>query len=594
MKGVFNSQVIVRIDMPHTKENPDQELKQRLKTIMVLRIVFLTGFVTLLLLLGPRIQFSAPLAPLTAVICAGYLLSIIYALFFKIWKPSFTASFQVIGDLFLVGGIIYTTGGTESPLSFLFLFVIIVASFVLSRAACYFAASGASIIYGLLMDLEFYQFIQPYYLFSEPARIVEGGYVFYLVFLNIGSYYSVAYLSSFLNQRLRMVRKELAAASKDLEELQVFHTNVIRDMGTGLITTDENGGITSMNRAAEGITGYKLEESRGLPCHTLLSPSILQDFLKLSYGVSHPAQTEGECRRKDGKTIFIRMKVSRFSGLEYPRKGFICVFEDLTEYQEMQEKFSQAEQLAAVGRFSARLAHEIRNPLAALSGSIQVLSKGLDLKNTHQRLMEIVIRETDRLNALLTDFLNYSQPRKNRKTLVDLTQLIQDVTLLIKNSDDFSSAHHIEFAASADHLVINADEQELKQLVWNLCINGLQSMDSGGSLKIGLNKVSSFHTRTFESDKRGYVFTLEDEGCGIPADQLKKIFDPFHTTKDNGVGLGLATVYRIVQQMGGTIDVASIEGKGTDFSVFLPRGAAGSQQEPVDAELEETFAARMK
>ena len=169
---------------------------------------------------------------------------------------------------------------------------------------------------------------------------------------------------------------------------------------------------------------------------------------------------------------------------------------------------------------------------------------------------------------------------------MDLTQLIQDVTLLIKNSADFSSAHRIDFAASADHLVINADEEELKQVVWNLCINGLQSMDNGGSLKIKLDKVTSFHTRTFQSDKRGYVFTLEDEGCGIPADQLKKIFEPFHTTKDNGVGLGLATVYRIVQQTGGTIDVASQAGKGTTFSVFLPRGAAGSRQDPVDAELE--------
>jgi two-component system, NtrC family, sensor histidine kinase PilS len=580
--------------MPETREHFDKELQHRLKTVMVLRVVFLTGFVVLLLIMGSRIQFTAPLAPLTAVLCSGYLLSIIYALFFNIWKPSFNASVQVIGDLFLVAGIIYTTGGTESPLSFLFLFVIIVASFVLSRAACYFAASGASILYGLLMDLEFYQFIQPHHLFNEPQRGVEGEYVFYLVFLNIGSYFCVAYLSSFLNHRLRLVKEELAVASKDLEELQAFHTNVVRDMGTGLITTNDEGNITSMNRAAENITGYRLEESRGQPCDTLLSESILKDFLQLTYGVSHPVQTEGECQRKDGKTIFIRMKVSRFSGPEHPHRGFICVFEDLTEYQEMQEKFSQAEQLAAVGRFSAGLAHEIRNPLASLSGSIQMLSQGLELKNSHKRLMEIVIRETDRLNGILTEFLNYSQPRKNRKTLVDLTQLIQDVVLLIKNADDFSSAHRIELAAGTDHLVINADEQELKQLVWNLCINGLQSMDRVGSLKIALHKVALYHTPAFQSDKRGYVLTLEDQGCGIPADQLKKIFDPFHTTKDNGVGLGLATVYRIVQHMGGTIDVVSAEGQGTKFSVFLPRGSADAVQEPVKAVLKSPLPARTK
>ena len=576
----------------HTMENPDQEIRQRLKTVMVIRVVFLTGFVALLLLLGSRIEFSASTVPLTAVICAGYLLTILYALFFKIWNSSFAASIQVIGDLLLVGGILFTTGGTESPLSFLFLFVIIGSSFILSGPGCFFTASGASIIFGLLMDLEFYRFIQPYYLFHQPDGMVEGGYVFYLVFLNIGSFYSVAYLSSFLNYRLRLVKKELDAASKNLQELQAFHSSVIRDMGTGLITTDANGLITSMNRAAEGITGYMLEESQGLSCDKVFSPSLLKNFLHFSQRVSHPLQSEGKCKRKDGKSITIRMKASRFSGPEDGNKGHIIVFEDLSEYQELQEKISQAEQLAAVGRFSAGLAHEIRNPLASLSGSIQVLSQGMDLEKAHQRLMEIVLCETDRLNAILTDFLNYSQPRKNRKTLVDLTQLIQDVILLIKNSEDFTSSHDIEFSGEADHLVIHADEQELKQLIWNLCINGLQSMDKRGTLKIGLKKTESFQTLNFQSDKRGYVFTIEDQGCGIPADQVKKIFDPFHTTKDNGVGLGLATVYRIVQQMGGTIDVNSEEGRGTQFSVYLPRGSANL--EPMAEELEESVAARSK
>ncbi len=574
------------------KNNLDEEeLRQRLKTIMVLRVALLTGFVALLLAFAPQLKFSASLGPLTTVICSGYLLSILYALFFKLWKPSLGAAFQVLGDLLLVGGIVYTTGGTQSLVSFLFLFVIIVASAIFSRAGCYLAASGASILYGLLIDLEYYGFIQPHYLFHQPDNLVDGSYAFYLVFLNIGSYYSVAYLSSLLNKRLRIVKQELAVASKNLMELQAFHAGVVQDMGSGLITTDAHGRITSMNRAAEEITGYRLEESLDQPADGLLSVSSFTKFFEHPPDISLPFQTEGPCQHKDGKTILIRMKVSRFSGPDDPRKGYICVFEDLTEFQKLQEKISQAEQLAAVGRFSAGLAHEIRNPLASVSGSIQMLSKGLNLESYHRKLMAIVMKETDRLNSILTDFLNYSQPRKNRKTLVDLTQLIQDVSMLIKHNEDFSATHQIVFHSKADHLIINADEEELKQVVWNLCINGLQSMDEGGALKIGLEKVSSFRAVNFHSEKRGYVLTVEDEGCGIPPDRLKKIFDPFNTTKENGVGLGLATVYRIIQQNQGAIEVTSQVEQGTKFAVYLPRGVAHSEAEPMVVHPEKTLAA---
>lgn len=566
--------------MTETQEYPDKEILQRLKTIMVLRAVFLTGFVALLLPLGQSVDFSAPIEPLTAVIAGGYLFSIVTALFFRIWNPRFSASLQMLGDLALVGGIIYTTGGIGSPLSFLFLFVIIAASSLFAPAGSYLVASGATIIYGLLIDLEFYGVLHPYYILHEANKSLEGGFVFYLIFLNMASCYCVAYLSSLLYKRLRLIKAELASASKDLEELQAFHRHVVQDMGSGLVTTDADGKLTAMNRAAEEITGYSLEESLGHPCRTLLSVPGFKKLFRSPGSLSLPLQTEGEGRRKDGKTILIRMKISRFSGPENERKGFICVFEDLTEFQELQEKMSQAEQLAAVGRFSAGLAHEIRNPLASLSGSIQMMSKGLQLEKSYQRLMEIVLRETDRLNAILTDFLNYSQPRRNRKTLVDLTQVIQDVIILIKNREDFSAAgNRIDFHTASGHMIINADEEQVKQVIWNLCINGLQSMTDGGRLKISLEKVTSFESVGFKSDKRGYVLTVQDEGCGIAEDQINKIFDPFYTTKENGVGLGLATVYQIVQQNDGTIDVASKEGRGTRFAIFLPRGVAAAHEE---------------
>ncbi len=556
--------------MNRPNPNPDKELLLRVKTIMVLRVVFLTGFLGLVLTFQQRVGFPGPIFPFKIVLAGAYFFSLIYALLFKVHRLVMVAAVQMVGDLFIVGGILYTTGGLASPLSFLYLFVIIATSIILPRTACYLVASGASIIYGLLVDLEYFGIIHPVHLFGEAHISFESGYGFYIISLNIASYYSVAYLSSILSHRVRMIKEELALKSIDLKALQAFHKNVVQNMGNGLITTDGTGRITSMNRAAEGITGFSLNESLGNPCFSILSMPALEKFFIGSQSPGLPFEIQGECRRKDKQLNFIRMKISRLSDHEESEKGFICVFEDLTEMKEMQEQISQAEQLAAVGRFSAGLAHEVRNPLASLSGSIQVLSKGLKLDSTFRRLMEIVIKETDRLNAIVSDFLNYSQPRKDRNTLVDLNQLIEEVITLMKNSDEYSPEITIEFKRKADHLLLNCDEPQTKQALWNLCINGVQSMPQGGKLIITLDREISTERAGRKTGRTGILLSVRDHGYGIPDDNIKNIFDPFFTTKENGVGLGLATVYQFVQGHGGSIKVKSEVGKGTCLTLFFP------------------------
>jgi two-component system sensor histidine kinase PilS (NtrC family) len=546
--------------------NPEEELFLRVKAIMVLRVVFLTGFVALIIPFQQRFDIAANIIPLSVVIGAAYFLTAVYALFLKLWRPAFNGSIQVLGDLGIVGGIIYTTGGIHSPFSFLFLFVIIATSVVLSRTACYLVASGASIIYGLLIDLEYFNVIYPIYLFQETNVSFESGYVFYIIFLNIASFYSVAYLSSILSNRLRVMREELAMASMDLRELQAFHSSVVQDMGNGLLTTDLEGRITSLNQAAEDITGYPIDACLGEFAGDILDLPRFRKFLKDPTSGRLPMEIEDGCNRQDGKRIIVRMKVSRFTGHGVPVKGYICVFEDLTEVKEIQEKYYQAQQLAAVGRFSAGLAHEIRNPLASLSGSIQVLSKGLVLTDSYRKLMEIVLKEADRLNVILTEFLNYSQPRRNQKAYVDLTQIVQDRLTLLKNSEEYHPSIKINYESTADHVIIDADEEQIKQLVWNLCLNALQAMPKGGELTVALEKDGD--------EKMGenpmVQLTVRDQGCGIPGDQLEKVFDPFYTTKANGVGLGLANVYQIVQQSGGSINVESEEDQGTRFIIEFP------------------------
>ena len=553
--------------MTRETHNQDQELAQRVKRIMFLRVFFLTGFVILLLTFQQRLGITAPIGPLCMVIGVGFFLSLIYAALFRFLTLTENASLQVAGDLLLVGGILFTTGGIDSPISFLFLFVIIASSLTLPRAAAYLAASGAIIIYGVLVDLEYFGIITPIYLFPESKLSFESGYVFYVIFLNIVSYYTVAYLSSFLSHRLRIVKEELVRASINLEEQRAFNRNIVQNMGNGLITTSPEGRITSINPAARVLTGYSVEESLENPIEQLIPLVELKNLFCGNEPPNLPKQIEGEYKRKDGKTIFIRIKISHLADLDVP--GYILVFEDLTEVREMQEKVLRTEQLAAVGRFSAGLAHEIRNPLTSLSGSIQVLARGLKLEDSYKKLMEIVIKETDRLNNILSDFLNYTQPKKNNDTIVDVTQLIQDVITLLKNKEDLSSEKQVVFKRTTEHLILNGDEEQIKQVVWNLCINALEAM-SRGTLTLSLREVPSFQRGEFKTSHGGMVLEVQDEGSGITPDQINNIYDPFFSTKKNGVGLGLATVYQIVNRNGGVMDVKSVLGEGTLFTVFLP------------------------
>lgn len=553
--------------MIRNQQNIDNELGQRIKRIMLLRVFFLTGFVGLLLTFQERLGITAPIGPLCIVISIGFFFSLIYAFLFKFLPLTLTASSQVVGDLLLVGGILYTTGGIDSPISFLFLFVIIATSVMLPSAAVFLAASGASIIYGVLIDLEYYGFITPVYLFPESKISFESGYVFYIIFLNIVAFYIVAYLSSFLSHRLRIIKDELEKTSLNLQEQRAFNRNIVQYMGNGLVTIDRDGKITSINPAAETLTGFSSEESLNKNIKTLLPSLQLKKLLLERKSNTPPDQIEREFTRKDGKKIFLRIKVSNLSDLNVP--GYILVFEDLTEIKFIQDKMLRTEQLAAVGRFSAGLAHEIRNPLTSLSGSIQVLAKGLNLEDSYKKLMNIVIKETDRLNTILSDFLTYSQPKKNTNTIVDLTQLVQDVIILLKNNEDFSPDKQILFERSADHLIFNGDEQQVKQVVWNLCINALEAMTTG-TLLIKIKEVFAYHSNNFHANRRGVVLEVVDQGCGIAPDQMENIYDPFYSSKKDGVGLGLATVYQIVHRNEGTMDVKSILGEGTSFTIFLP------------------------
>ena len=567
--------------MKLTRENPDKELLLRVKTIMVLRIVFLTGFLVLVIAFERNSLTETPIVPLSAVLCAAYFLALTSALFLRIRMNLLSIAWlQVMGDLCVIGGIIFATGGVESPLSFLFLFVIVASSVTLPRAASYLTASGASIIYGMLVDLEFFGIIQPIYFFPKSTVSYQGAFLFYTIAINIASFFAVAYLSSILNNRLRLIKDELQNKSIDLKKLQDFHQNVVQNMVNGLMTTNLEGHITSVNMACENITGYPLKECIGKPCYELLPMEELSRLFTNKDGIiPTPYHMEGECARSDGETILISLKLSHLispeadlkKNMEQQVEGYICVFEDRTEIHKMGEKMKQSEQLAAVGKFSAGLAHEIRNPLASLSGSIQVLKETLVTDEDQQQLMNIVLKETERVNDIVTDFLSYAQPRKSNPTVIDITQLLDDIITLMKNSNEYDPSINLKLVAPPEHIIIQSEETQIKQMIWNLCINGIQAMDKSGNLTMTIRKVEGYKHKEFETKRRGVVFIIEDQGRGIPPEEQETIFDPFFTTREEGVGLGLPTVKQIVERFAGYIGVESELGRGTCFEVFLPQ-----------------------
>ncbi|QPJ65115.1 MAG: PAS domain S-box protein [Candidatus Nitrohelix vancouverensis] len=566
--------------MQEIKADFDRELFLRIRTIMILRVVMLTGFVGLALTLQQRGGFIGPVVPLSVVLGAAYFLTLVYVLFYKYCRRLYwVASVQSVGDLLIVSGLLYATGGIDSPLSFLYLFVIIATSALLPRAASFLVASGASIIYGLLVDLQYFDLIEPVSLFAEAHVSFESGFGFYIIALNIASFYAVAYLASILSHRLRLIKEELALKDIDLQELQEFNQKIIQNMGNGLLATDQEGRVTSINRAGEETLGCRSVDVMAMHCYEVLPLPGLEDLIRSSRSVSFPLELLGKFMRRDGQEIFVRAKVSRLEEHEDPEsgKGFIVVFEDQTAMSEMQEKISQAEQMAAVGRMSAGLAHEIRNPLASLSGSIQVLNEGLKLDAVYQKLMGIVITETERLNSIVSDFLNYSQPPKNRKSRININTLVQDVIILMKNSVDYRPAIQITWDRLESGSFVMADGLQIRQILWNLCINALHAMKDEGELRISLQWTKNFKVYKQSTIKEGLLLSIKDTGCGIPKEQLKSIYDPFYTTKDDGVGLGLATVYQIVQQAGGTIEVESEPGEGTLFRVFLPMSRAANK-----------------
>jgi two-component system sensor histidine kinase PilS (NtrC family) len=353
---------------------------------------------------------------------------------------------------------------------------------------------------------------------------------------------------------LRSTRERLNLREHDYLALERLHESIVRSVSSGIVTADRFGRTTYLNRAAEEILGFGLAQAQGEPIERRL-PALAGRLRAERFEADH-LTAQGERRR-------LGFAVAPLYDRDGKNQGHVVAVEDLTSVRAMEETLKRSEKLAVVGALAAGLAHELRNPLASMSGSIQLLQDGQALGDEERHLMSIVLREADRLNGLVRDFLQFARPAPNQLERLDLREVVSHTATLFRNDPVRKSVELAE--ALPEELPVVADAGQLGQVLWNLLTNAAEALPDGGRVQL---------RGRVEGER--VVLEVEDDGPGIAPDDLPHIFEPFYTTKAGGTGLGLAIVYSIVEGHHGEVAVESAEGKGTRFRLRLPRAASAS------------------
>ena len=554
------------------KKNP---LKAKILAMMVLRVVLALAFLGITTWFQireyPHAKFN--LYPLYAVVVIVGLFTIAYAsLLNRVKNLRLFAYLQVTLDITLVTGIVYVTGSIASYLSILYFLSIIGGAVLLARTGGYFAAALSSVGYSLIIDLDYYRVLPERLKVFYPTSSPQWEDVVTTVSTNILAYFVVAYLTGYLAGKTAKAEKELEEKGVDYEQLERLNRQIVENITSGIMTLDSSGRITSFNKSAEHITGLTLRDVY-LKDAVEMFPAVFS-----SRGNARPeGRLEKKFKKADGTELTLGFAVSGGQGGD---ASSIVIFQDLTRMKTMEEELQRAEKLRALGELSVGIAHEIRNPLASISGSIQVLKSGLRLKGEDSRLMEIVLGETERLNALITDFLVFARPASEKKRRINLTDVIRHTVEVFGNSPE-ASGIRVEMGLR-DGIFIDADERQIGQVFWNLFLNAADAMRGKGTLKVNSSFVPDEDERARPQGpggRRGPIYVaikVEDTGAGIAPEDLRRIFDPFFSTKDDGTGLGLAIAHRIVESHGGTIAVRSTVGRGTVFTIIFPAESAGA------------------
>ena len=496
-------------------------------------------------------------SPGTVLLVIG-VLTIIYAIGHRLSRAVvLQARLQFAIDILLVTWLIGITNNIHSPYTALYIVIISLASVflgprdaIITSVACAVAFTGCALAVIVGISPRATQGFE-----SSLSETIQSVGLFDVAFFVVGL------LSARLAERQSRSDVQLIAATQSLATLRALHERIVESIRSGVVTTDLEGKIYTFNAAAEEITGYDSADVRGQEASILFGD--ISDDIKQSLRAAEASEAsprfEANCLTAEGLRLRLGFGISPLFSEAGETTGIVITFQDLTQIRALEEASRRQDRLAAVGRMAASIAHEIRNPLAAMRGSIQMLRGEMGADPAQAQLMEIILRESDRLNRIIADFLNYARPRSIVRSSTDVGELLRETFTLMRHSPEITDQQKLEEHLPDEPLLADVDAEQLRQVFWNLARNALQAMPTAGTLRAEVSLKRNGRLR----------ITFADTGCGMSPEQVEHLFEPFSSTT-GGSGLGLSIVYQIIRDHGGTINARSRQGQGTTIIIELP------------------------
>jgi two-component system, NtrC family, sensor histidine kinase PilS len=549
---------------------PSDQLQQWLSWIIKIRFVIITfvfaiDFALRQLLGGHTSEVS--LRYFGIAIILWYVLGLFYLVYNQLSRDLMLQAYiQICGDIVLITAIVHVTGNLDSNFLSLYFLSVIMASIVLPRSRAFLIAGFCFVAMGVVFGLAYLPDFNPRFAARHPglerlvgpASVSVGMGTFeFKMLASLFGFFAVAYLASYLAESLRVTGRELHLKTGEVASLQALNENIIQSMRGGLITTGLDGAVLVVNPAGAGILGYRAEQLPGRSIDSVFRSELKPDgAASASY-----SRREIAYRRPDGDERVLGLSASPLEVPERGTVGYIYTFQDLTAQKQREAEDQLKDRMATLGRMAAGIAHEIRNPLSSICGSVQLLENISSMSEDQAKLMDIVSRESARLDKLVSDFLAYAREMRFEFQSVDLVSLLDETLLLVEHHPLVTASLKVERIFPPVPVVASVDTDKMRQVFWNICNNSLKAMPQGGRLTAEI----------FETDGTRVSVILSDTGAGFAPGHLERVFEPFHPQFRDGTGLGLAISYQIVKGHGGDIRVSSKPGEGARFAIDLPR-----------------------